>query len=388
MPLFDENFARIDVRPKRYLEPTFDYYNQTARKDIQKIRDVLEKWFAAYPESGRDDLRSRFRSRIESQHQAAFSELWVHEVLRQLQCGIEAHPEVGSANHPDFMATPKTGDPFLVEVTTTNDSDEEIAAQRRIDQVYDRLNRLNSPDFFIAIIDKGKPVSPVPGARLRGDLERWLKGLSWEEVKKSWDSGGFDGVPNYDWKYENWDVAFKVIPKSEENRGSVDIRPIGLTMPMEINLLATDAEIKKAVEGKDKYGELNMPMIVVLNILRDFCDRFDVMNALFGRETVIFGPDGSRPGGRLHDGAWDGPAGPQHRSISALWVLHALNTWSANSPESWLVHNPWATHPLNSEAIPLTQFVPNMKTGKLEEKTGRNVSELLNLPDPWPPDES
>jgi hypothetical protein len=387
MPLFDKDAESIGVRPRNYLEPTFDYYNRTARKDIRKIKEVLESWFASYPESGRSDLRARFRSRIESQHQAAFTELWVHEILRQLECEVQVHPDIGSNTHPDFLVTPKGGKPFLVEVTTTHDSEEEVAAQRRIDQVYDTLNRLKSPDFFLAIIDKGSPVTPVPGARLRGDLELWLKGLSWEEAKKAWDQGGFDAVPTYDWKYENWNVAFQVIPKSEETRGSERVRPIGLTMPLEINLLDTDSEIKRAVELKDRYGEPKLPMILVLGVLGDFCDRFDVMNALFGRETVLFGPGGSRPGGRLHDGAWDGPKGPHHKAISAVWVLHALQTWSAHNPQFWLIHNPWGTYPLSGDVLPFTQYVANLETGNLEEKAGCSIAGVLRLPDPWPPNE-
>lgn len=111
------------------------------------------------------------------------------------------------------------------------------------------------------------------------------------------------------------------------------------------------------------------------------------MNALFGRETVVFGPDGSRPGGRLHDGAWDGPQGPRHRSISAVWVLHSLNAWSADNPHSWFVHNPWASVPLSRDALPITQYIPNRETGNLEEKVGASLAEILKLPDPWPPDD-
>jgi hypothetical protein len=387
MTLFDENPQSIGIRPKNHLEPTFDYYNCTSRKDILKIKQVLEGWFAPYPETGKADLRSRFRSNIESQHQAAFSELWTHEILRQLGHKTEVHPDVGRNTHPDFKASCNNGKSFLIEVTTTSDSEEEVAAQRRIDQVYDTLNRLKNPDFFIAVVDKGKPVSPVPGAKLRGDLEVWLKTLSWDQVSEAYNQGKFDSIPRYNWKYEGWDVRFEVIPKSAEKRGTQSIRPIGLTMPLEMSQLDTDSEIKAAVAGKDKYGEPGLPLVVVLNILGDFCDRYDVMSALFGRETFVFGPKGSQPGARLHDGAWDGPQGPRHRSISAVWVLHSLNAWSADSPNSWLVHNPWATAPLPSDALPFSQYIPNQKTGHLEETAGKSLPEVLKLPVPWPPDE-
>ncbi len=388
MPLFDTEVESIGVRPKRYLEPTFEYYNRSDRKNIQQIKSVLERWFAAYPEDGRSDLRSRFRSKIESQHQASFFELFVHEVLTQLGYRIELHPDVQSTNHPDFLASPEKGDQFLVEVTTTQDSEQEVAAQKRIDQVYDTLNRLRSPDFFIAILDSGSPGSSVPGARVRTDLERWLNGLSWPEVTKAWEkSDGFDAAPRYEWKHDGWEVTFRAIPKSKENRGSADLRPIGLTMPTNMKMLAADEEIKSAIKRKDRYGKPKLPFVLVINVLGDFCDTYDVMNAVFGHETVIFGPEGTRPGARLRDGAWDAPGGPQHKSISAVLVFHALNAWSVLSSDYWLVHNPWADLPLGHAALPFTQYVPNYETGKLEERKGRTFADLLRLPTPWPPDD-
>lgn len=387
MPLFDDQIESIGARPKHYLEPTFDYYNKTARSDIRNIKTVLERWFEVYPNAGRDDLRARFRSRIERQHSAAFFELFMHEFLRQLGYQIELHPDVGTSTHPDFLVNRGQEPAFLLEVTTTHDSEEDIAAQRRINQVYDTLNRLRSPDFFLSVIDNGIPVTPVPGARLRSDLESWLRQLSWEEVTEAWERDGFDGVPAYEWRYDGWNVVFKPIPKSDAQRGSTATRPIGLTMPTDIRLLATDEAIKTAVKTKDKYGKPRYPLLIAINVLGDFCDKFDVMNSLFGRETVIFGPTGTRPGGRLHDGAWDGPAGPRHKSISSVWIFHGLNEWLVSSPTFWFVHNPWAARRLSPTAFPLSQYVPNPHNGKMEETEGRPFTDIFDVPRPWPPDE-
>jgi hypothetical protein len=122
-------------------------------------------------------------------------------------------------------------------------------------------------------------------------------------------------------------------------------------------------------------------------MLGDFCAKYDVMNALFGHETIIFAPDGTRPGVRLRDGAWDGPGGPQHRSISAVLVFHNLNVWSVLNSDFWFVHNPWAKFSLSSTALPFTQSVPNQSTGRFDETAGKSLTEVLNLPISWPPDE-
>jgi hypothetical protein len=171
-----------------------------------------------------------------------------------------------------------------------------------MDQVYDSLNHLNSPDFFLALRVGGAPKTAPPGARLRGDLERWLGTLDWGAVRQAWEAGGFNNLPTYTWKHEDWNVLVQPIPKSQAKRGSPDIRPVALNMPLAVSGVTADENVKRAVQAKNKYGVLDLPFLVAINIMTDFCSQYDVMNGLFGHETVIFGPDGTRPGGRLHDG--------------------------------------------------------------------------------------
>jgi hypothetical protein len=385
--LFDENVESIGLRPKEHTESTFDYYNCSARSDVGKIKQLLESWFSHLPQSAQMELRSRFRSPIDSQHRAAIFELLIHELLINLGYSVELHPQTKGNTHPDFLAKKGNKALFYLEVTTSGASSEEVGEQKRIDQVYDTLNRLKNPDFFLAVFVKGAPETAPPGARLRRDLERWLHGLDWQAIRDTFDKGGFEDLPAYEWKHDGWQVKFQPIAKSAESRGELSVRPIALTMPLQVQRLAPEDGIKKAIDAKNKY-DLDLPLLVVINLMEDFCKAIDVMNALFGHETVVFSANGTKPGQRLRDGAWDGPQGPQNTSISGVMVFHDLNTWNAGWNRYWLVHNPWAARPLDSNWFPFAQYVPDQQSGTLRlTNVAFTVSDGLKLPTPWPPEE-
>jgi hypothetical protein len=387
MSLFDPNPESIGTRAKKYAESTFEYYEHSARRDIAQIKTVLEDWFAHFPAASRRDLHQRFRSGSDRQHYGAFFELYTHELLLRLGYTAEVHPDVPERTHPDFLVSRDGLRRFFVESTIGTQSDEEAGQQRLMDQVYDTLDRLKSPDFLLALRVHGAPKTAPAGARLRRDLERWLQTLDWAAVKQDWDIGGFDALPTYPWEHEGWSVLIQPIPKSPETRGSADVRPVALNMPVTAFGITADDDVKWAVSLKNKYGDLDLPFLLAINVMAEFCDQYDVMNGLFGHETVIFGPGGTRPGGRLHDGAWDGPRGPRNTSISAVMVYRDLKPWNMKDAVSWFVHNPWASRPLASAALPFAQLVPNYDTGVLVQQDGNSPGSCLGLPEPWPPRE-
>lgn len=132
MPLFHTYSGRIGNRAKAYGEPVFDYYNRSARRDVAVIREILEGWFTRFPGSAQADVRQRFRPQIERQHQGAFFELYLHELLTRLEYRIEAHPEVDEPTHPDFLLR-KEDRRFYLEATIAAESDEEVGQQRLVD---------------------------------------------------------------------------------------------------------------------------------------------------------------------------------------------------------------------------------------------------------------
>src|SRR5690242_6834994 len=91
MPLFDQ-IVRAERRARRQNEGSFDYMNTSARPGVAAIRELLEVWFERLPESAKADIRARFRSRDEVQHQSAWFELFWHGLLRCSGYDVEVHP--------------------------------------------------------------------------------------------------------------------------------------------------------------------------------------------------------------------------------------------------------------------------------------------------------
>lgn len=386
MTLFDSHTETIGIRPMQYAEPIFDYYNRSARPSIAQIRNVLEDWFAAYPEQGKNDLRERFRSRIAGQHQGAFFELYLCRLLSGIGYAVEVHPDIEEDTHPDFAGLKGATRLFYLEATITLDSREKTAQQQRADQVYDALNRLHSPDFFLTIQVRGAPHTPPPGARLRSGLERWLESMNWDEIAQLCERGGFDALPVFPWEHDGWSLLIQPWPKAPDQRGSQDIRPVALTMPTAVRQLTLHEDIRNAVEVKNKYGDLELPFVVAVNVTDEFRPtKIDVMNGLLGQETVIFGPGPARPGPRNPDGAWYGPKGARNTTVSAVLVSPGVTPWNMGQTIPWLIHNPWAHIPLPSDALPFPQHVANHENHTMVEKPGIPPFAFLHLPQPWPP---
>jgi hypothetical protein len=193
MRLFDDDGAidRSDTRPASHGEPHFPYLNRSGRPVAMQVRSVLEAWFQSYPESGKLELRSRFRSPDSVPHHSAFFELYMHQLMKRLGYEVEIHPEVSTgAKRPDFMVSKAGEDSFILEATlAVSMSREEEAANARLNAVYDALNKVSSPDFFIGVEVFGTPSTPVPGKDLRKAVEIFLRGLNPDVIRALLQAG-------------------------------------------------------------------------------------------------------------------------------------------------------------------------------------------------------
>ena len=332
MRLFDD-LERTEEDPKDYSESTFAYYNRSARPGVVAMRELLERWFAIFPVTGQADVRGRFHSPIEYQHQAAFLELYMHELLVRLGFAVELHPPAKSVTtRPDYLVS-QNGEPmFYVEATLAGiPSAGEQAAASRTSVVYDAINAMDSPNFFIGVEVRGAPATPPPARQIRTDVTTWLSTLDPDTVRASYDTK--EQIPALEWTKDGWSVLFRPIPKGPKFRGKPGVRPIGIhaTEPRWLN---TQGDIKDAIENKSsRYGKLALPYLIALNVLTLHCDRIDILNALFGDETTLitWGPDGiptSQAGERKRNGALFGPSGPRRQIISGVLVASNLCPWS------------------------------------------------------------
>ena len=389
MKLFDK-IQRTGDEAAGYAEPNFVYLNRTARKEFAQIRNLLEKWFDRYPTSGQQDLRSRFRSPNDYQHQAAFFELFLHELLFRLNCNLVLHPSLKETTKaPDFLVESQVNHNFYLEATiATGESADEVAARARENNVYDVLDRLiNSPDYFLWLTVHGAPATPPPAKKLASFLSSQIDILNYDEIIKVYELHGYRSLPSWHFEHEGWKIDVRPTPKTSKARGKIGIRPIGMRS-MGFNHIDHRTPIRDSIIKKGrKYGELDLPYVVAVNATEPV-DETDIMEALYGKEqysmeisddnTVITEPKMTR----VPDGAWVGPKGHRYTRISAVLLVTRLTTWNIPRTILRLYHNPWAKKPYQSVLTRLHQAIP--ENGEIHWLDGENASTLFGLPPSWP----
>lgn len=385
MPLFEPSTLPIGQRPKRYGEPIYTYYRDSERAGVARIRALLEDWFSEIPEVERLDLQQRFRSPTERQHRSAVFELFLHHMLLCLGLQIQFHPDIpGVTSHPDFLVSRNEQALFYLEAIAVGNSVREEAEANRMNQVYDVLNNLVSPDFYLGLRVQGAPETPPPGARLRGELTRWLTTLDRQAIQLAYLNERYEDVPTYEWEHDGWRIVFDPIPKGDDAFGNTSARPIGMTMPTRAVQLSLDESLRAGVVTKDKYGHLALPLVVAIQVVDEFrIAKIDVMNGLFGPEAITVDAEGNPREVRVPNGAWISAGGPIHKRISAALAWSTLEPWNFSAINPIIVHNPYATMPLGNDVLPLSQHVVDAQNGVLIEQAGISMEALLNLPRDW-----
>jgi hypothetical protein len=375
--------------PALYSEPKFGYLNRSGRLAFHAIRAALENWFCHYPEPHRKDLRERFRSPNDTNHRAAFFELFLHELLLRLGHRIEIHPRVhGTAKQPDFLVTAGNGDSFYLEAAVASGESREQAASSALRSViHDALNRLDSANFFVEwnVIREDKA---APSARkIRTFLAEKIALYDPDEVDASIRLNGPNHRPRWRWSDRKWTIDFSAIPKSPHLRGKAGVRPMGIEFEgvgwVDDRTPLRDAILEKA----QKYGRLDLPFVVAVNSLAYHLDRIDILEALFGRERFVYTPISGgavEPNvGRVPDGVWTSPTGPRYTRLSAVLMIHALFPWNVPRCSPCLYHNPFAGNRLYSHEL---NRLPKMvlKDDSPVWLEGDALCFILNLPSEWP----
>lgn len=394
MKLFDA-IVRTDQRSKWENESLFDYLNASGRASVACVRELLEGWFSKFPEEVRSQFRGRFRSRIDFQHQGAFFELYLHELLLSMGFELALEPKMagGTSTHPDFKVFIDGQPKFYLEATLAAQSEGEAAEDARMAEIFDIINRITSPNFLLSLSYRGVPSTSPSARRFCQKLERWLSTLDPDEVTRVVEQTGIEQLPSLKWQQGDWELTFTAFPKSPAYRGQVG-PVIGIIAPMgageiEAYEVRIYESVRSAVRKKaTKYNDLDLPYIVAVNIIKPFASRMDVLDGLFGLEQIT---ESIRPDGhwvekktRLPNGAWFGPKGPQNKRVSAVLAGYNLTPRGSATRTPELVHNPWALMPISPNTWPLPQLFINLEKACLEEITGKRTKDVLCFPDLWP----
>lgn len=381
--LFDQNVERTRQDGKREDEDDLAYLNLSGRREAEEVRRFIESCLDRYPREHRDELIQRMRE-SDIQFASASFELFLHSGFLQLGWTVHIHPEVpgGNGRRPDFRVCTQTGDAFYVEATLARSrSDAELAAERRKNEVLRAIDDMPSPHFLLDVDIDGSPRTTVPRRNLRHKLRHWLAGLDVNEVKAQFANGRVRDELRYE--HDGWTIVFKPIPRRRTGDGtggrSIGVRGLG------IRTVSIVEAVKGAAKSKaSRYGVLDLPLVVAINIQEDFVDTTQERDALFGELQFWLPRNGGpmRPA-RLPNGVWYGPRGPQCTRLSGAWLFRRFDCWHFVVRGSNLLYvNPDAALPLAESALrfPFARVEGN----RLVERPGLKFGEIFNLSDDWP----
>lgn len=383
MVLFTE-MARRETRSAYYAEPRYSYLNATARPPFERVRILLERWAGEHPALVDKQWLGRFQSEDDRAFLGAFFELYTCAVLTHQGFTTEREPVGERGKRVEFRVS-RGGEPrFLLECRLVAGSDLGSTEQKRINRVYDAIDRLTSPDFFVGIQVIRAATNDPPGAQLRAFLKERLGSLDPEETARIEEESGFEGVPHWRWSGGEWEIEFWPITKRPEACGKEGVRPLGM-LSTGVKVLDTPGPIVSALKAKaSRYGRPDMAYVVAIDALETFASEHSIEAALFGKTRVSFLRDGRVVQGRAGDGFWLGARGPQHKRVSAVLFAFHLVPWSIKSSDPDLWHNPWADHALAPDLWAGRQMLPDTTTGRVVRLEGRSIAEILGLPAEWP----
>ncbi len=385
-PVFDAIDRAPDDVGELHAESDFSYLNRSGRVPMTRTRDLVEEWFSRYPEAHSSRLRSRLRGDDTDFH-SAFFELYLHELLLVLGYVPAVEQPAGTkGKSPDFLVSRPDGSYFYLEAcVVSGKSKDDAAAEQRASQVYDQIDKLTSPDFFIGVEVHEHPSSPPPGQRIKRFLEEEIARASWDEVSETMDRRGLDGLPRWRFSHDSWEVDFFPIPKKPDERGTSEPRPLGLWFH-DAKTLSNVDDVRAAIVRKaGKYGDLGRPFVVAVNSLSGITEENLIFKSLLGRTqfivtTSVAGVEASE--GRLPDGVWTSLGGPRYTRLSGVLVAHRAKAWSVASSKLWYCPNPWAATALPAPFPSLTRF--DMVDDHLQRVEGATVAELFGLDPQWP----
>lgn len=377
LKLFDDNISREDTGPIDLSETRYAYLNRSGRPEAERIRSVLEDWFSRYPEDKQDNLQRRFKG---GEHESAFFELYLHEILIQQGFECKVHPVIeGNGGSPDFLVRHNGQDCFYLEAIVRKLLENEARHNRFVLELLAELDKIPSK-FLFEVTVEGTLTS-------RPSLKPFKKRL--REIENKGSGREFvlcENRPDV-LRGKCPKITIAVSPRPEGSRSNRNVTGCFLGAEK----VHTVDMIRNAIKKKaGRYGKQKLPFIIAINVNEIVCKQEDVADALFGNRQIVI----DRNTGKCwmdrdpHNAALKPPGrNGKNTRVSGLIIVNELFPWTIaqKTPELW--HNPWADKPLPSEfwqLWQLPQWILNKERGIYEKKDGKGMPELLGLSPNWP----
>ncbi len=376
--LFD-NIKRSELKSDSPSESIFRDINQYDWPGATHIRNTMESWFENYPLQHRTDLRERFRSDDDQNHEGAFFELFLHELLNRLGFSLKVHPEIaGTMARPDFLVS-RDHLRFYLEATVSGQRSGPFTRNRNEEDVIDKLNTLTHSKFGITVHMEGTLSRTLSRKNVLRPFKELLESHDPDDVQRLIDENGSDAAPSArieggDWRLKGW--LWPISPgkqRSDSGRQLVIGHHRGAF---------TDCAtpVRNALKEKaQKYRNLDAPLVLAVNARDMFYNgRYCDMEVLLGKEHLLYSnknPDLPPALDRKRNGFW---SCGRHSRIDAVLIFSKVDMWNVYNASACAYLNPYNT----SAALPDSLFrLPYAKgcNGKMKWFDGEHVAALVGV---------
>lgn len=368
--LFDDKI-RSNLEYAQHQQDTYDFYDGSALEEFVLIRDRLNDWFSKYPIDAKKQLKRDFQSNFDS----AFFELFIHELFIRQGFILTSHPTVpNSTKNPDFLVKKGSLEIYLEAKVATDESNEERAMKARQNVIYDTINQINCPNYWISI----REINFLSNKQAK--LSRIKQSLE-DDINKYGEllvTGKEDTYSERREKYitytdENIEIAISLWPCSIEKS-----RPIGSYLGGSY-MGGCEESIRNAMKAKGyRYGNLDRPYIVCINSLsHKHTHTEDVYDALFGRQRVKLFTDLNNPNQEFKtsdDGIFYESAKRSYSSVSGVFVTRVFPS-NLHVANHWLVKHPFSNNEFDFNKLDLSYI--HVIGNSIEEITKLAISDIM-----------
>lgn len=271
------DLERTDRSPARFSEGDFEFLDRVAGAHWDRVRVLLERWFAEHPSDAKRDLYSRFTDHDSGQHLGAWWELYIASLFRHLRYDVVAHPIIeGSKGKPDFLMT-KPGASFYVECVVAGTG----GTRGTVEWIYDCISDVETRDFLVGV-ERVETGTKKPKRRdVTRPIAQWLASLDPDDIlSKPGEELPRRTIPIRDWSLEL--VAYPTRPDARHKGGRI----IG-TLPAVFGFPANTIDrIQEKISKKGRrYGNSPLPLPLIVAVLEGtgWVDEDEFGDALFGR---------------------------------------------------------------------------------------------------------
>jgi hypothetical protein len=262
-------------------------------------------------------------------------------------------------------------------VLATCVSREDLARSNNYKSLGDELNkRVRSPNYHIRMTVYGTLSTLLPSVtRVTAFLQQCIDRTNPDELVERTRTAGYNALPKWRYSHGASMIEFSPFPRRLDLRDTPNLRPVAPPWHRRVTLSSEQVRaIRHVLVGKaQRYGKLDLPFVIALNVPSEPLDPLVFVQALFGGYAVARSFTRIRLSKKLDaghpdpEGAWINRAGPRYTRVSGVLAASHLSPWTLASVPVCLYRNPGAAKPSPPALARLPQAVA---------ETGRHIQWL------------